>query len=82
MDLVLKITSKEHPKKQRQIGEYMRLHPEETNYRVIAKGTKVTQHTVAKHFEMIQKMLDIQETAPIRCWIARQSRLWYDDPIK
>ena len=62
--LTLKITSKEHPKKQRQIWEYMRLHPEETNYSTIAKGAKVTRHTVAKHFEMIQKMLGIQETAP------------------
>lgn len=42
----------------------MRLHPEETNYSTIAKGAKVTRHTVAKHFEMIQKMLGIQKTAP------------------
>ena len=51
-------------KKQRQIWEYLRLHPEETNYSVIARGAKVTRHTVAKHFEMIQKMLGIQETVP------------------
>ena len=51
-------------KKQRQIWEYMRLHPEETNYSVIAKGAQVTRHTVARHFEMLQKMLGIQETAP------------------
>lgn len=44
-------------KKQRQIWEYMRLHPEETNYSVIAKGTKVTRHTVAKHYIMIQELL-------------------------
>lgn len=44
-------------KKQRQIWEYMRLCPDETNYSTIAKGAKVTRHTVAKHFEMIQKML-------------------------
>ena len=43
--------------KQRQIWEYMRLCPDETNYSAIAKGAKVTRHTVAKHFEMIQKML-------------------------
>ena len=43
-------------KKQRQIWEYMRLRPDETNYSTIAKGAKVT-HTVAKHYEMIQKML-------------------------
>jgi len=51
-------------KKQRQIWEYMRLCPDETNYSTIAKGAKVTRHTVAKHFEMIQKMLGIQKTAP------------------
>ena len=34
----------------------MKFHPDETNYSTIAKGTKVTKHTVAKHFEMIQKM--------------------------
>lgn len=44
-------------KKQRQIWEYMRLCPDETNYSTIAKGAKVTRHTVAKHYEMIQKML-------------------------
>ena len=51
-------------KKQRQIWEYMRLCPDETNYSTIAKGAKVTRHTVAKYFEMIQKMLGIQKTAP------------------
>ena len=51
-------------KKQRPIWEYMRLCPDETNYSTIAKGAKVTRHTVAKHFEMIQKMLGIQKTAP------------------
>lgn len=51
-------------KKQRQIWEYMRLCPDETNYSTIAKGAKVTRHTVAKHFGMIQKMLGIQKTAP------------------
>ena len=42
----------------------MRLCPDETNYSTIAKEAKVTRHTVAKHFEMIQKMLGIQKTAP------------------
>ena len=51
-------------KKQRQIWEYMKIYPDETNYSTIAKGAKVTRHTVAKHFEMIQKMLGIQKTAP------------------
>ena len=44
-------------KKQRQIWEYMRLCPDETNYSTIAKGAKVTRHTVAKHYEMVRKML-------------------------
>ena len=51
-------------KKQRQIWEYMKIYPNETNYSAIAKGAKVTRHTVAKHYEMIQKMLGIQKTAP------------------
>ena len=52
-------------KKQRQIWEYMRLYPEETNYSAIAKGAKVTRHTVAKHYEMVREMLGIKEqTAP------------------
>ena len=42
----------------------MRFHPDETNYSAIARGGKVTRHAVAKHFEMIPKMLGIQETAP------------------
>lgn len=29
----------------------------ETNYSVIAKGTKVTRHTVAKWYEMIREIL-------------------------
>ena len=52
-------------KKQWQIWEYMRLYTEETNYSAIAKGAKVTQHTLAKHCEMIQKMLGPRETAPL-----------------
>ena len=44
-------------KKQRQIWEYLRLHPDETNYSIIARGAKVTRHTVAKHYEMVREML-------------------------
>ena len=44
-------------KKQRQIWEYMRLCPDETNYSTIAKGAKVTRHTVAKWYEMMRGML-------------------------
>ena len=51
-------------KKQRQIWEYMKIYPDETNYSTIAKGAKVTRHTVANHYEMIQKMLGIQKNAP------------------
>lgn len=50
--------------------------PEETNYSVIAKGAKVTRHTVSKHYKMIQKMPGIKETAPpLLCWIVRQNRI-------
>ena len=30
---------------------------DETNYSTIAKGAKLTRHTVAKHYKMIRKML-------------------------
>ena len=35
----------------------MKIYPDETNYSTIAKGAKVTRHTVAKHYEMIRKMV-------------------------
>ena len=44
-------------KKQRQIWEYMMFHPGETNYSAIARGARVTRHTVAKHYELVRKML-------------------------
>ena len=44
-------------RKQRQIWEYMRIYPDETNYSTIAKEANVTRHTVAKHYEMIRKMV-------------------------
>ena len=47
------------------IWEYMRLYSDETNYSVIAKGAKVTRHTVSKHYELIQKMLGTKENAPL-----------------
>ena len=37
-------------KKERQIWEHMKFHPDETNMSVIAKGAKATRHTVAKHY--------------------------------
>ena len=47
-------------KKQRQIWEYLRIHPDETNYSIIARGAKVTRHTVAKHYGMVREMLGFQ----------------------
>lgn len=52
-------------KKQRQIWEYMKIYPDETNYSTIAKRAKVTRHTVAKHYELIQKKLGVKKTAPL-----------------
>ena len=45
-------------KKQRQIWEYMKIYPDETNYSTIAKGAKVTRHTVAKWYGMIREMVN------------------------
>ena len=47
-------------KKQRQIWEYLRLHPDETDYSEIARGAKVNRHTVAKHYGMVREMLGFQ----------------------
>lgn len=44
-------------KKQRQIWEYMKFHPEEMNLSAIAKGAGVNRHTAGKHYEMIRGML-------------------------
>ena len=43
-------------KKQRQIWEYMRLHPDETDYSVIARGAKVNRNT-ARHCKSISSLL-------------------------
>ena len=52
-------------KKQRQIWEYMNIPPRRDELQHDRQGVlTVTRHTVAKHFEMIQKMLGIQKTAP------------------
>ena len=48
---------------QRKIWMYMKLHPCETNYSAIARGAKVTRHTVAKWYEMVRRMVEIQEQA-------------------
>ena len=44
-------------KKQKQIWQYLRFHPDETNLSVIARGAGVNRHTVAKWYEMIRGML-------------------------
>lgn len=44
-------------KKQKQIWQYLRFHPDETNMSVIARGAGVNRHTVAKWYEMIREMV-------------------------
>lgn len=44
-------------KKQKQIWQYLRFYPNETNLSVIARGAGVNRHTVAKWYEMIQGIL-------------------------
>ena len=44
-------------KTQKKIWMYMKFHPDETNYSVIAKGAGVTRHTAAKWYAMMQGML-------------------------
>lgn len=43
--------------KQKQIWEYMKLHPKETNLSAIARGAGVNRHTAAKHYELIREMV-------------------------
>ena len=43
-------------KKQKQIWEYMKFHPRETNLSAIARGAEVNRHTAAKHYELIREM--------------------------
>ena len=51
------IPPKKLAQKQRQIWEYMKFHPRETNLSSIARGAAVNWHTVAKHYEMIRGMV-------------------------
>ena len=44
-------------KKQRQLWDYMRLHPEVTEFSTIAKRTGLARNTVKKHYEMVAAML-------------------------
>ena len=48
-------------KTQKKIWTYMKFHPDETNYSVIARGSGVTRHTAAKWYEMIRGMLVVGE---------------------
>lgn len=43
--------------KQKQIWEYMKFHPKETNLSAIARGAGVNRHTAAKHYELIREMV-------------------------
>lgn len=44
-------------KKQKQIWQYLRFHPNETNMSAIARGAGVNRHTAAKHYELIREMV-------------------------
>ena len=41
----------------------MKLYPDVTSYRAIARGAGVTRHTAAKWYEMMRGMVEIQEQA-------------------
>ena len=43
--------------KQKQIWEYMKFHPRETNLSAIARGAGVNRHTAAKHYGLIREMV-------------------------
>lgn len=43
--------------KQKQIWEYMKFHPSQTNLSAIARGSGVNRHTAAKHYELIREMV-------------------------
>ena len=51
------VPPKKLTQKQRQIWEYMKFHPRETNLSAIARGAGVNRHTAAKHYEMIRGMV-------------------------
>ena len=58
LDQMRGITPPDHlTKKQKQIWQYLRFHPDETNLSAIAKGAGVNRHTVAKWYEMIHGMV-------------------------
>ena len=44
-------------KKQRKLWDYMRLHPEVTEFSTIAKRTGLARNTVKKHYGMVAAML-------------------------
>lgn len=43
--------------KQKQLWEYMKFHPSQTNLSAIARGAGVNRHTAAKHYELIREMV-------------------------
>ena len=51
------VPPKKLTQKQRQIWEYMKFHPRETNLSAIARGIGVDRHTAAKHYGMIRGMV-------------------------
>lgn len=51
------VPPKKLTQKQRQIWEYMKFHPRETNLSAIARGIGVNRHTAAKHYGMIRGMV-------------------------
>ena len=44
-------------KKQRKLWDYMRLHPDVTEFSTIAKRTGLSRNTVKKHYEMVAAIL-------------------------
>ena len=45
-------------KKQRKLWDYMRLHPEVTEFSTLAKRTGLARNTVKKHYEMVAAVLE------------------------
>ena len=52
-------------KTQRKLWDYMRLHPEVTQFATIAKGTGIARNTVKKHYGMMAEMMgrEVREKA-------------------
>ena len=48
-------------KKQRKLWDYMRLHPEVTEFSTIAKRTGLARNTVKKHYGMMKETLERED---------------------